>query len=69
MDSVFKQGLQYDLKKIYKWAEDNLMVFNENKFEQLLYGETKNDDTAKYKNPLREEIKRDSKRPWSKNKQ
>ena len=34
------------------------MVFNENKFEQLSYGETKNIDAAKYKNPSNEEIKR-----------
>ena len=53
-----KQKLQDDLNKIYKWAEDNLMVFNENKFEQLSYGETKNIDAAKYKNPSNEEIKR-----------
>ncbi|CAL4210788.1 unnamed protein product, partial [Meganyctiphanes norvegica] len=46
-----KQKLQEDLDKIYKWAEDNLMIFNENKFEQLTYGETKNIEIEMYKNP------------------
>ena len=29
-----KQKLQEALNIIYKWAEENLMIFNENKFEQ-----------------------------------
>ena len=53
-----KQKLQDGLNKIYKWSEDNLMMFNENKFEQLSYGETKNVQDFLYRNPLNEEIKR-----------
>merc|ERR1711874_499107 len=34
--------LQQDLNTIYKWANDNLMQFNESKFEQLSHGEAKN---------------------------
>ncbi|CAL4181195.1 unnamed protein product, partial [Meganyctiphanes norvegica] len=43
---------------IYKWAEDNLMFFNDDKFEQLTYGETTNIEIDSYKNPLNENIKR-----------
>ena len=53
-----KQKLQEDLDKIYKWAEDNLMIFNKNKFEQLTYGETTNIEIEMYKNPSNENIKR-----------
>ena len=35
-----KMKLQEALNIIYKWAEENLMVFNTDKFEQLTYGET-----------------------------
>ncbi|MCP4252991.1 MAG: hypothetical protein GY775_06210, partial [Candidatus Scalindua sp.] len=34
--------LQQDLNKIYKWADENLMEFNENKFEQMSHGATQN---------------------------
>ena len=53
-----KRKLQDDLNKIYKWAEDNLMLFNEKKFEQLTYGETKNIEVENYKNPSNQNIKR-----------
>ena len=53
-----KQKLQEDLSIIYKWAEDNLMFFNDDKFEQLTYGETTNIEIDSYKNPLNENIKR-----------
>ena len=46
-----KEKLQEDLNIIYKWAEENLMYFNDEKFEQLTYGETKNIEIESYKNP------------------
>ena len=52
-----KKKLQDDLNRIYKWAEDNLMIFNEGKFEQLTYGDTKNIEIEMYKNPSNENIK------------
>ena len=36
------ENLQSDLNNIYKWAENNNMLFNNNKFEILRYG--KNSD-------------------------
>ena len=32
------EKMQADLNKIYKWAEENNMLFNKNKFELLRYG-------------------------------
>ena len=32
------EKMQDDLTKIYKWAEENNMLFNNNKFEVLRYG-------------------------------
>ena len=32
------EKMQDDLDKIYKWAETNNMLFNNNKFELLRYG-------------------------------
>ena len=32
--------LQKDLDKVYKWADDNLMEFNEKKFEKISHGHT-----------------------------
>ena len=32
------QNLQEDLEAVYKWAQDNNMAFNDNKFELLRYG-------------------------------
>ena len=51
-----KQKLQEALNIIYKWAEENLMVFNINKFEQLTYGETNNVTITTYKNPSNADI-------------
>merc|ERR1711913_32823 len=43
--------LQEALNIIYKWAEENLMMFNVDKFEQLTYGETDNVTVTAYRNP------------------
>ena len=34
--------LQQDLNKKCTWADENLIEFNENKFEQMSHGETNN---------------------------
>ena len=49
--AVDKEILQRDLEKIYKWAKDNLMEFNESKFEQMTHGEYNNVPIASYKTP------------------
>ena len=36
-----KELMQMDLEAIYKWAEENKMKFNENKFEQIVHGTLK----------------------------
>merc|ERR1711895_254295 len=41
--------LQQELNTIYKLADDNLMQFNEGKFEQLSHGEVKNVGRGMYK--------------------
>ena len=41
--------LQQDLNKIYTWADENLMEFNENKFEQMSHRDTKNVSKGIYK--------------------
>jgi len=51
-----KNIMQEDLKKIYKWAENNIMKFNENKFEQMTCGETKGVDIEPYKTSIGTEI-------------
>ena len=33
--------LQQDLNTIYKWADDNLIQFNEDKFEWMSHGDAK----------------------------
>ena len=48
--------MQEDLNIIYKWAQDNSMKFNSNKFEQLSCGEIKDVTTVPYKNPANEDI-------------
>ena len=48
---VDKETLQRDLEKIYKWARDNLMEFNESKFEQMTHGESDNISIESYKTP------------------
>ena len=54
-----KQKLQEALNIIYKWAEENLMIFNEKKFEQLTYGESDNVTITAYKNPSNVDIRKD----------
>ena len=41
--------LQQDLNRIYTWADENLMKFNENKFEKMSHGDTKNVSKGIYK--------------------
>ena len=50
--------MQEDQDNIYKWAEDNAMKFNENKFKQLSYGQVDNVSIESYKNPSKEDIQR-----------
>ena len=52
-----KNLLQKDLDAIYGWAKENLMEFNENKFEQMSHGETKNINIEPYKTQEGNEIK------------
>ena len=33
--------MQDDLNRIYQWAEENVMKFNERKFKQLTWGKMK----------------------------
>ena len=40
--------LQQDLNRIYTWADDNLMEFNDNKFEKMSHGYTKNVSKGTY---------------------
>ena len=51
-----KKVMQEDLNTIYKWAQDNSMKFNSNKFEQLNYGEVNDVTAVPYKNSANEEI-------------
>merc|ERR1711956_19118 len=51
-----KEAMQEDLNKIYKWAEKNIMKFNEKKFEQMTCGETKGVEIESYKTPTETEI-------------
>ena len=51
-----KKAMQEDLNKIYNWAEKNIMMFNEKKFEQMTCGETKGVDVESYKTPTGTEI-------------
>ena len=53
-----KMKLQEALDIIYKWAEENLMVFNMDKFEQLTYGETDNVTITAYKNLSNDDIRK-----------
>ena len=56
-----KLVMQEDLNKIYKWAEENVMKFNEKKFEQMTCGETKEIDCVCYKTATGTEIERKDK--------
>ena len=49
--------LQKDLQIIYEWANENLMEFNESKFEQMSHGETVNINIEPYKTPSGNYIK------------
>ena len=49
--------LQQDLDKIYKWADENLMEFNEKKFEQMSHGTSTNVVDVVYSTGSGEEIK------------
>ena len=51
-----KKQMQEDLDVIYKWAQDNKMKFNENKFEQMAYGRIENLNIDPYKNPNGKDI-------------
>ena len=46
-----KKQMQEDLEVIYKWAEENKMKFNANKFEQIVHGKRENVDVEPYKTP------------------
>merc|ERR1712198_820736 len=46
-----RKKMQEDLDIVYKWAEDNAMKFNGNKFEPLSYGQVDNVNFKSYKNP------------------
>ena len=48
--------MQEDLDTVYKWAIKNKMVFNEDKFEQMTFGHTKDTPITQYKTPSNEEI-------------
>merc|ERR1711989_44609 len=43
------ERLQHDLDRIYIWADENLMEFNENKFKKMSHGYTKNVSKGTYK--------------------
>ena len=49
--------LQQDLERVYSWAEENLMEFNENKFEQMSHGNTKDVREGTYRTKSGKEIK------------
>ena len=55
-DEEDKSKMQEDLDSIYKWAEDNIMKFNDNKFEQLNYGTLNKEEIESYKNPSNNDI-------------
>ena len=48
--------MQEDLESIYKWANDNLMKFNDKKFEQMTHGTLDNVTIEPYKSPSGDEI-------------
>ncbi|CAL4216515.1 unnamed protein product, partial [Meganyctiphanes norvegica] len=51
-----KETMQEDLDYIYKWASENLMKFNTNKFEQMAHGNTESIELEPYKSPSGDEI-------------
>ena len=48
--------MQEDLEIIYRWASDNKMQFNENKFEQMAHGIIENVELESYKSPSGDRI-------------
>ncbi|CAL4063556.1 unnamed protein product, partial [Meganyctiphanes norvegica] len=46
-----KKAMQSDLNLIYKWAERNIMEFNEVKFEQMACGRTNGICIESYRTP------------------
>ena len=42
------ENLQLDLNKIYSWAENNNMLFNNKKFELLRYGNNEDLKTSTF---------------------
>ena len=40
--------LQQDLDEIYRWADENCMEFNENKFEIMSHGNNDDNEPGKY---------------------
>ena len=55
-----KIKMQKDLEEIYRWANNNMMEFNINKFEQISHGETVGLEVQPYKNPAGENITSDN---------
>ena len=51
-----KKNMQEDLESIYKWANENLMKFNDKKFEQMTHGTLDNIEIEPYKSPSGEDI-------------
>ena len=51
-----KKLMQEDLESIYKWAKENKMEFNVNKFEQIIHGNIKNVEVEPYKTPSRDPV-------------
>ena len=49
--------LQQDLDMIYRWAEENLMEFNENKFEKMSHGKISDIEEGLYRTGSGKEIK------------
>ena len=51
-----KRAMQDYLNRIYQWAEKNIMMFNERKFEQMTWGKVKDIEVEAYKTPSGEDI-------------
>ena len=51
-----KRKMQEDLEVIYKWARENKMKFNDDKFEQIAHGSIENIEVESFKSPTGEEI-------------
>ena len=46
-----KERMQEDLEIIHKWADENKMKFNTNKFEQIAHRKRKSIEVEPYKTP------------------